>query len=102
MNRSIRCGTGVSIVVLAAVALLVSPMRGYPQTQGMERRQDRRDDRDDARSTRQPGRHAARGAKQECRDAGGNPIACRQEKRNIKQGARGAARDINDAVPRRS
>src|SRR5205823_8518154 len=93
MNRAVRRGTGVSIVLLAAAALLISPGRGYSQTQGMERRQNRRENRDDARGTRQQGRHDARDAKQECKDAGGNRIDCRQLKREMKQDARGAARD---------
>lgn len=89
MKRSIRCGPGISIVIPAVAVLLLSPIPGYSQTQGMERRQNR----DDARATRQAGRHAARDAKQECKDAGGNRIDCRQQKREMKQDARGAARD---------
>ena len=88
MNRAIRCG-----VVLVAATLLISPMHGHAQTQGMERRQNRRQNRDDARETRQQGRHDARDAKQECKDAGGNRIDCRQQKREMKQDARGEARD---------
>ncbi len=91
MNRSIRCGAGISIVALAV--LLLSPMPGYSQTQSMERRQTRRQNRDDARATRQAGRHAGRDAKQDCKDAGGNRIDCRPQKREMKQDARGAARD---------
>jgi len=94
MNRAVRRGTGVSIVLLAAAALLISPGRGYSQTQGMERRQNRRENRDDARGTRQQARHDARDAKQECKDAGGNRIDCRHQKREIKQDARGKARDM--------
>jgi hypothetical protein len=93
MKRSIRCGPGISIVIPAVAVLLLSPIPGYSQTQGMERRQERRQNRDDARATRQAGRHAARDAKQECKDAGGNRIDCRQQKREMKQDARGAARD---------
>ena len=93
MNRWIRRNAGISILFLATAALLISPARGYSQTQGMERRQDRRQNRDDARGTRQEGRHDARDAKQECKDAGGNRIDCRQQKRETKQDARGEARD---------
>jgi hypothetical protein len=93
MNRRIRCGAGISTVVLAAAVLLLSPMPGFSQTEGMERRQNRRQNRDDARATRQTGRHDARDAKQECKDAGGNRIECRHQKREMKQDARGAARD---------
>jgi hypothetical protein len=89
MNRRIGRDAGIPIVVLAAAALLILPMRGWAQTQGMERRQNR----DDARATRQAGRHAARDAKQECKDAGGNRIDCRHQKREMKQDARGEARD---------
>jgi hypothetical protein len=89
MNRRTRRAAGIPIVVLAVALSLLSPMPGYSQTPGMERRQNR----DDARATRQAGRHAARHAKQECKDAGGNRIACRQQKREMKQDARGAARD---------
>ena len=88
MNRTIRWG-----VVLVAATLLISPMYGHAQTQGMERRHNRRQNRDDARETRQQGRHNARDAKQECKDAGGNRIDCRQQKREMKQDARGEARD---------
>jgi len=80
------------LAVLAAAALL-APMSGYAQTQGMERRQHRRGNRDDARATRQEGRHNARDAKQDCKDAGGNRIDCRHQKREMKQDARGEARD---------
>jgi hypothetical protein len=93
MNRKIRGGTAISIVILASAALLLSPLSGYSQTPGMERRQNRRANRDDARATRQAGRHDARDAKQECKDAGGNRIECRQLKRETKQDARGTARD---------
>jgi hypothetical protein len=92
MNRGIGRRARISIVVLAA-AVLVSPMAGYAQTQGMERRQNRRQNRDDARATRQEGRHSARDAKQDCKDAGGNRIDCRHQKREMKQDARGKARD---------
>jgi hypothetical protein len=91
--RRMMFGAGTSIAVLAAGALLLTPTPGYSQTQGMERRQERRENRDDARATRQAGRHAARDAKQECKDAGGNRIDCRQQKRETKQDARGKARD---------
>jgi hypothetical protein len=94
MDRRIRCGAGISIVLLAAAALLLSPMPGYSQTQGMEHRQNRRQNRDDARATRQTGRHEARDAKQDCKDAGGNRIDCRHQKREMKQDARGTARDL--------
>jgi len=93
MNRRIRGGTGISIVILASAPLLLSPLPGHSQTPGMERLQNRRANRDDARATRQAGRHDARDAKQECKDAGGNRIECRQLKREMKQDARGAARD---------
>ena len=93
MNRSIRRGAWISTVVLAAALLLPSPMPGHAQTQGMERRQGRRQNRDDARATRQEGRHAGRDAKQECKDAGGNRIDCRHQKREMKQDSRGEARD---------
>ena len=93
MKRRMRRGTGISSMVLAA-AVLLSPMAGYAQTQGTERRQNRRENRDDARATTQAGRHAARDAKQECKDAGGNRIDCRHQKREIKQDARGQARDM--------
>src|SRR6266404_8608418 len=94
MNRRIRCGAGISTVVLAAAVLLLSPMPGFSQTQGVEHRQNRRQNRDDARATRQAGRHDARDAKQECKDASGNRIECRHQKREMKQDARGAARDL--------
>ena len=74
-------------------ALLIAPSHGHSQTAGMERRETRRENRDDARATRQAGRHAARDAKQNCKDAGGNRIDCRQLKCEMKQDARGAARD---------
>jgi len=94
MDRSIRRGAGVSIAILTAATLLISmPLPGYAQTPGMERRQHRRQNRDDARETRQSGRHAARDAKQACKDAGGRPIDCRHQKREMKQDARGQARD---------
>jgi hypothetical protein len=94
MNQGIRRPARASIVVLAATAaLLLSPIPGYSQTAGMERRQQRRQNRDDARETRQQGRHDARDAKQDCKDAGGNRIECRQQKREMKQDARGEARD---------
>jgi len=92
MNRRGHCRAGISLVILAAAALL-APVPGYAQTQGMERRQHRRHNRDDARATRQQGRHDARDAKQACKDAGGNRIDCRQQKREMKQDARGEARD---------
>ena len=101
MNRPIRRGVAVSIVVISLVALVGLPTRGFAQTQGMERRQDRRGNRDDARATRQTGRHAARDKKQECKDAGGNRMDCRQQKRETKQDARGSARDqkYGDTAP---
>src|SRR5262249_46536388 len=93
MNR-FRHGARISLAVLAAtVPLVLSPVSGHAQTQGMDRRQDRRQNRDDARATRQAGRHAARDSKQECKDAGGNRIDCRQQKRETKQDARATARD---------
>ena len=103
MNRRIRRGTGLSILALAASILLIPPVPGHSQTQGMDRRQQRRENRDDARATRQKGRHDARDAKQDCKDAGGNRIDCRQQKRETKQDARGAARDQKygtDSQPR--
>ena len=93
MNRRIHCRTAVSLVFLVAAGLLLAPLSGYAQTEGMERRQNRRQNRDDARATRQEGRHTARDAKQACKDAGGNRIDCRHKKRELKQDARGAARD---------
>jgi hypothetical protein len=104
MKRTLRRGGRISIAVLAAAALLSSTAPGHGQTQGMERRQKRRENRDDARATRQEGRHTARDAKQACKDAVGNRIDCRHQKREIKQDARGAARDQkygtgSDAAP---
>ena len=85
---------GALTLALFATGLLITPGPVYPQTAGMERRQDRRADRDDARATRQTGRHTGRDVKRACRDAGGNPMDCRQQKRATKQGARQTARDI--------
>jgi hypothetical protein len=85
---------GAFALALFATGLLITPGPVSPQTAGMERRQDRRGDRDDARATRQTGRHTGRDVKQACRDAGGNPMDCRQQKRATKQGARQTARDI--------
>ena len=93
MKHGIRRRMGVSVMALAAAAMLLVPMAGHAQTQGMERRQQRRGNRDDARETRQQGRHDARDAKQECKDKGGNRIDCRHLKRETKQDARGKARD---------
>jgi hypothetical protein len=92
MNRTISLRAGVFAVTLAAI--VVGPVPGYAQTPGMDRRQDRRQDRGDARDTRQTGRQTGRDAKAACRDAGGNPVECRQQKRAMKQDARGAARDV--------
>jgi len=93
MSQTIRRRIGVSIAALAAAVMLLTPVPGYSQTQGMERRQGRRSNRDDARETRQQGRHDARDQKQACKDAGGNRIDCRHQKRETKQDARGKARD---------
>jgi hypothetical protein len=90
MNRTLsRCAR--ALVFVGAILLL--PVPGHAQTPGMERRQNRRGNRDDARATRQEGRHTARDAKQDCKDAGGNRMDCRHQKREIKQDARGQARD---------
>jgi len=78
---------------LAAVGLLVAPLPGHAQTAGMERRQERRAGRDDARAARQAGRHEGRDVKQACKDAGGNRIDCRQQKRATKHEAREKSRD---------
>jgi len=94
MKRGIRRGSWIPFVVLAAAMLLRSPIAGYSQTQGMERRQSPHQHRDDARATRQTGRHGARDAKQAGKDAGGNRIDCRHQKREMKQDARGAARGM--------
>ena len=72
MNATFRRRARISTLVLVGAALLLSPVGGYAQTPGMERRQNRRGNRDDARETRQQGRHDARDAKQDCKDAGGN------------------------------
>ncbi|MGH7341611.1 MAG: hypothetical protein ACREKH_14055 [Candidatus Rokuibacteriota bacterium] len=93
MERIIR--TGLSIVALAAVAVLVAPTAGYSQTPGSERREDRRDDRQGAQDTRQEGRQGARDAKAECKEGDDKTRAeCRQDKRDTKQDAREGARDI--------
>jgi len=93
MNRIIVRLGGLTIALLVAAALVGAPIPGRAQTPGMEHRQTRRGNRDDARATRQEGRHAGRDAKQDCKDAGGNRMDCRQQKRAVKQGARGASRD---------
>ena len=93
MNRTIALRVGVLGVALASTGLLATAVPGRAQTPGMDRRQDRRSDRDDARATRQEGRHDARDTKQACRDAGGHPIECRQQKRGVRQGARQGARE---------
>jgi len=80
-------------------ALLLLPVPGYAQTQGTECRLQRRGNRDDARETRQSGRHGARDAKQDCKDAGGNRIDCRQQKRETKQDSRSQARDLKYGNP---
>jgi hypothetical protein len=69
-------------------AVLTAPLPGYAETQGSERREDRRDDRE-----------AGRDAKQECKDANGKRIDCRQEKRDVKHGEGGAAPAV-DAAPK--
>ena len=74
-------------LALAATGMLIAPTPGFGQTPGMQRR-------DDVRATRQTGRHAGRDVKQACRDAGGNPMECRHQKRATKQDARENARDI--------
>lgn len=94
MGRKIDLRLGVLCLTLAAGGLLIVPAPGYPQTPGMERRQDRRQDRDDVRATRQTGRHAGRDVKQACKDAGGNPMECRHQKQATKQKARETGRDI--------
>ena len=93
MGRTIL-RAGVLTMTLAATGLGADVAPGYAQTPGMERREDRRQDREDARDTRQTGRQTGRDAKAACRDAGGNPVECRQQKRAIKRGARDAARDV--------
>jgi hypothetical protein len=75
MNRRISFRVGTSMAALAFGILLIAPVRGYAQTQGGERRDDRQD-----------GRNAGRDAKEECKDAGGKRIDCRQEKRDVKHG----------------
>ena len=94
MNERTRRRMGISIAALAAAVLALPPTPGFGQTPGLERRQNRRETRDDARATRQQGRHDARDAKQACKDAGGNPMDCRQQKREMKQDSRGQARDL--------
>ena len=49
--------------------------------------------RDDARAARQTGQRAGRDVKQAYRDAGGNPIDCRQRTCATKQEARAKSRD---------
>ena len=61
------------MAALAFGILLIAPVRGHAETQGGERR------------------GAGRDAKEECKDAGGNRIDCRQEKRDVKHGAPQAA-----------
>ena len=72
----------LSILTFALGAVLAAPLPSHAETQGSERREDRRDDRE-----------AGRDAKQECKDANGNRIDCRQEKRDIKHGGGEAAPD---------
>ena len=73
MNRRIGFGFSAAMLVVAA-GLLVTPVPGYSDTQGRDRREDWRDTRDDARDT-----------KDECKDAGGDRSDCRQEKRDVKR-----------------
>jgi len=87
MDRRIDLRAGVLGLALAATGLLIAPAPGFPQTPGMERR-------DDVRANRQTGRHAGRDVKQACRDAGGNPMECRHQKQATKQKAREKGRDI--------
>ena len=94
MNCRVVFRVGVALGTLLLGIVLMAPVQGYSQTQGMERRDDRRDDRLGARDTRQEGREAARDAKEECRDAGGKLIECGQQKRDVKGDARKDARDI--------
>ncbi|OLC65637.1 MAG: hypothetical protein AUH79_07220 [Betaproteobacteria bacterium 13_1_40CM_4_64_4] len=94
MNRKIDLRVGVLSLAFVATGMLAAPAPGYSQTTGMERRENRRQDRQGARDTRQTGREVGREAKHACRDAGGNPVECRQEKRAVKQGARQNARDM--------
>lgn len=89
----INVGARVLALSIVAAGLLVAPLPGNAQTPGMEQRQERRAGRDDARAARQTGRHEGRDVKQECKDAGGNRIDCRQQKRATKHEAREKSRD---------
>jgi len=99
MNRKIGLRVGALGLALVTTGLLVIPQPAYPQTQGMERRQNRRGNRDDARDERQDGRHEGRDVKKECKDAGGNPMECRHQKRATKHEAREKSRDTRMGTP---
>ena len=81
MNRRISLRAGASMAALAFGILLIAPVRGYAETQGGERRD------------------AGRDAKKECKDAGGNRIDCRQEKRDVKHGGSQEAPAAPQAAP---
>ena len=80
MYRRFSYRVGASMLALALGAVLTAPLPSYAQTGGMDRRDDRQEDRQDGRD-----------AKDECKDANGNRIDCRQEKRDVKHGGAGEA-----------
>jgi hypothetical protein len=88
MNSRIAFRVGSSIAALTLCALFTAPGRGYAETQGGERRDDRQDSRG-----------AGRDAKEECKDAGGKRIDCRQQKRDVKHGGSQDAPAAPQAAP---
>ena len=92
MDRKIALQASVLGVALVAAGMLMPPP-GHSQTAGMDRRQERRQNRDDARAARQTGRHEGRDVKHACKDAGGNRMECRHQKRATKHEAREKSRD---------
>jgi hypothetical protein len=84
-RMSVRRGVGL----LAAVVMLAGAMPAYPQTQGMERRDERRDDR-----------AGARAAKQACKAGDEKTRAeCRQVKHKAKQAGRQDGGNANQPPP---
>ena len=85
MNNRVGSYLGVAVSAVA-FALLVAPVPGYSQTEGM-------DQRGEARDTKQTGRDAARDAKEACKE-NDSRAECRQQKRDTKQDTREQARDV--------